>query len=154
MAELKTDIDRTDRRIVEALRENARMSMREIGERVHLTGQAVKNRIRQLEDAGVLQRYTINVNCPVFGYAAHALIKLQCRRSDLNAALEIADGDPASRHVLHAYRITGADAYWFDMVFLNTKALEQFLEALNPIWETEVQLVLEEIHRPSKDPHR
>ena len=37
--------------------------MKELGEQVFLTGQAVKNRVEQLEDMGILKRYTINIDC-------------------------------------------------------------------------------------------
>ena len=73
---IKTRIDATDVRIVEELRKNARITMKELGARVFLTGQAVRNRVERLEDMGILQRYTINVNCPVFGYKVHAVIRV------------------------------------------------------------------------------
>ena len=76
---MKTRIDATDVRIVEELRKNARITMKELGARVFLTGQAVRNRVERLEDMGILQRYTINVNCPVFGYKVHAVIRVQLR---------------------------------------------------------------------------
>ncbi len=144
MNESKKQVDRTDRRIVEALIENARMSMREIGERVHLSGQAVRNRIDRLEEAGVLRRYTLNVNCPVFGYAVHALLKVHVSRNDFPAVRTEAYRERTSRRVLHCYRTTGVDAYWFDMVFVDTGALEAFLAALNPMCSVEVQIVLGE----------
>ena len=42
---MKTKIDATDVRIVEELRKNARITMKELGARVFLTGQAVRNRV-------------------------------------------------------------------------------------------------------------
>ena len=51
--------------IVVTLRNNARISMRELGRLVHLSGQAAKNRVERLEEAGVLRRFTINVDTPV-----------------------------------------------------------------------------------------
>lgn len=144
MNENKKQIDRIDRRIVEALIENARMSMREIGERVHLSGQAVRNRIDRLEEAGVLRRYTLNVDCPVFGYAVHALLKVHGARNDLPAVRAEAYRDRTSWRVLHCYRTTGVDAYWFDMVFVDMRALDAFLSALKPICSVEVQIVLGE----------
>lgn len=57
-------LDETDHLIVEALRSNACISMRELGRLVHLSGQAAKNCVGRLEEAGVLRRFIINVNCP------------------------------------------------------------------------------------------
>ena len=73
-------IDETDRRILEYLHKNSRATMKEIGEKVHLTGQAVKNRLERLEDLGILKSYTVNIDCPVFGYKTHALLRLQLKR--------------------------------------------------------------------------
>ena len=56
---MKNNVDDTDKRIIEFLRKNARITMKELGEKVFLTGQAVKNRVERLENIGVLQRYSI-----------------------------------------------------------------------------------------------
>lgn len=77
------NIDETDRAILEVLRRDARISMTEMGKRVHLTSQAVKTRLERLQELGVVQGYTVNVNCPVYGYKIHAIIKL-----NLNAQMQ------------------------------------------------------------------
>lgn len=48
--------DSTDFKIIQLLQENARMNSKEIGEIVHLTGQAVGKRINKLEEAGVISK--------------------------------------------------------------------------------------------------
>ena len=58
-------IDKTDHEILSILHKEARISMTELGKRVHLTSQAVKNRLDRLTDLGVVQHYTVNVNCPI-----------------------------------------------------------------------------------------
>lgn len=73
---MKRNVDETDKKIIACLRNNARMTMKELGEQVFLTGQAVKNRVEQLEDMGILKRYTINIDCPVFGYKIHAVLRV------------------------------------------------------------------------------
>lgn len=120
MPENKPKIDRIDRNIVECLRENARLSMREIGERVHLSGQAVANRIAALEDAGVLKRFTINVDCPEFGYPVHILLR--------------------------CYRISGPYEYLLDMVFTGMEPLNAFLEEIDSLCEKQFETVIRERH--------
>lgn len=51
-------LDQTDLKILELLLSNSRMQWQEIGEQVHLTGQAVKNRIDRMEKLGVIEGYT------------------------------------------------------------------------------------------------
>ena len=55
-------LDDTDRRIVELLIHNARMSYSDLGEAVGLSRVAVKARIRALEERGVIEEYTTIVN--------------------------------------------------------------------------------------------
>lgn len=99
---MKTKIDATDVRIVEELRKNARITMKELGARVFLTGQAVRNRVGRLEDMGILQRYTINVNCPVFGYKVHAVIRVQLRHGPVEALdAFLAEVEPLGSYELH-----------------------------------------------------
>ncbi len=52
-------IDKTDFEIMMLLRDNARMQLNELGDRVHLTGQAVSNRIKKLEALGIIKSYSV-----------------------------------------------------------------------------------------------
>ena len=124
---MKTRIDATDVRIVEELRKNARITMKELGARVFLTGQAVRNRVERLEDMGILQRYTINVNCPVFGYKVHAVIRVQLRHGPVEALKACCRRE--GRRTIHCYRTTGDNLYFLDMYFPDMEALDAFLAA-------------------------
>ena len=137
-------IDETDRRILEYLHKNSRATMKEVGERVHLTGQAVKNRLQRLEDMGILKCYTINIDCPEFGYKVHALLHLCLKRGDIDDVRRLfADADC---RILHCYRITGERAYAVDAVFADMEALQAFLPGLDPLAGYELHIVLDELH--------
>lgn len=58
------NMDKTDQRILKILKENAKTSLKEIGERVHKSGQAVGLRIKKLEEQQIIQNYTINIHYP------------------------------------------------------------------------------------------
>ncbi|MFP3360002.1 winged helix-turn-helix transcriptional regulator, partial [Planococcus sp. SIMBA_143] len=55
-------LDDTDSPILDALRTNSRITMKELGEKVHLSGPAASARVEKLEDAGVIEGFTIKVN--------------------------------------------------------------------------------------------
>lgn len=55
-------LDPTDVKILELLQENSRSQWKDIGKKVHMTGQAVAARIHRLEDLGVIQGFTIRVD--------------------------------------------------------------------------------------------
>jgi len=67
-------IDRIDRRIVDELRENARISWRELGERVHLAPSSVADRVRRLEERGLIRGYSARVDPAAFGRTVRAVI--------------------------------------------------------------------------------
>ncbi len=136
-------INETDRQIVECLHGNARMSLKEIGSRVFLSGQAVRNRIERLEDLGVLQRYTVNVNCPVFGYSVHALIRGRFSPNDITFFLGLC---PIQRcRILHCYTLTGEQSTLFDLYVLNQEVLRDMLERLRERHiQVQVDMVLDE----------
>ena len=77
---ISKELDDTDRKIINELKKNSRISMTELGKKVYMTGQAAKNRLERLQDLGVVERYTVNVNCPVFGYTVHGLFTLTVKR--------------------------------------------------------------------------
>ena len=95
------ELDETDIKIINALKKNGRISMTDLGRQVYLTSQAVKNRLERLQDLGIVERYTVNVNCPVFGYAVHGIFELtlsEDKRSDFLAFVKTTE-----YHILHCY---------------------------------------------------
>ncbi|MFI8066258.1 Lrp/AsnC family transcriptional regulator, partial [Acinetobacter baumannii] len=58
---MNIELDPIDLKIIALLKQDSRLTNKEIGQRVHRTGQAVGARIAQLMDAGVIKNYTIAV---------------------------------------------------------------------------------------------
>ena len=67
-------MDATDQRILNLLQADARMTLREIGERVNLTPPSVSERIHKLEDEGIIEGFCIHVNRAKLGYAVNGYI--------------------------------------------------------------------------------
>jgi Lrp/AsnC family transcriptional regulator, leucine-responsive regulatory protein len=70
-------LDATDREIIRALVENARMSYRELGERVSLSANAAAERVRRLRDAGVIAGFRAVVDPSAAGRRLEALIDVR-----------------------------------------------------------------------------
>ena len=69
-------LDHTDKRILEELARDGRISMKKLGEKVHLTGQATANRVAKLEDDRVIEGYTVRLNYQKLGYPVHTFITI------------------------------------------------------------------------------
>lgn len=67
-------IDATDQRILGELRNDARLSWRELGERVHLSSTSVAERVRSMERSGVIRGYRVDVDPGALGRGLRAVI--------------------------------------------------------------------------------
>lgn len=66
--------DHIDRDILEQLQINGRVSMKKLGEIIHLSAPAVTERVKRLEDAGIIEGYTIRANPAAMGFQVSATI--------------------------------------------------------------------------------
>jgi Lrp/AsnC family leucine-responsive transcriptional regulator len=68
--------DRIDRMLLALLKQDARRKYAELGEAVHLSPPAVHERVKRLERAGVLRRYTVEIDPQALGLALHAFVRI------------------------------------------------------------------------------
>lgn len=105
-----TDIDPTDRAILALLQENARMSNAEIGRRVELATSTVHQRIRKLEEQGVIEGYCCRVNPRSVGYGLAAFVRIQTGEGARSE--EITPRLKEIPEVLEVHRVVGEDCFF------------------------------------------
>lgn len=71
-------MDGTNWAILTALQEDARLSYSELGRRVHLSPPAVADRVRRLEDAGIVVGYRAVVDATALGWTVHGIVRMSC----------------------------------------------------------------------------
>lgn len=99
-------MDATDQRILNLLQAEARMTLREIGERVNLTPPSVSERIHKLEDEGIIQGYSIAINRAKIGYAVAGYILASPEPAKYNAFCAFCEKQPAiteHHHLIGTY---------------------------------------------------
>ena len=79
------EFDAYDHKIIALLQENARLSYTEIGRKIHLTSPAVTERVKRLEEAGVIEGYCAKINTRKIGYSFEAFVHVTV---DSHAALD------------------------------------------------------------------
>ncbi|WNS77888.1 winged helix-turn-helix transcriptional regulator [Domibacillus sp. DTU_2020_1001157_1_SI_ALB_TIR_016] len=122
-------LDHTDMRILEELSQNSRITMKELGEKVHLTGQAAASRVSKLEDNGVIEGYTIKVNQVKLGCLIHALITIYTNSPYHQPYLSFIKTQ--DNYVINNYKISGDGCYLLECKFPSNEILDQFLVDLN-----------------------
>ncbi len=136
-------MDATDHRIVALLRENARRSFQDIGERVALSAPAVKRRVDRLERDGVIRGYSANVDPSAIGWNTHAFVELFCDGRMSGGEVHSAVGEHPE--VEAAYTIAGGASAILHLRAGDTRHLEQALERIREtpgVIRTETQVVL------------
>ena len=94
-------LDDVDHQILRLLKENARRPLRSIAEQVGLTVAPVQRRIARLEDAGVIERYTVQVDQSRVASGIEAVVELRYQAGlELPALLELIGDIPEVGEVL------------------------------------------------------
>jgi Lrp/AsnC family transcriptional regulator, leucine-responsive regulatory protein len=122
-------LDNTDILILDELTKNSRISMKELGQRVHLTGPATSARVAKLEDSGVIESYTIKVNKAKLGFYIHAFITIITQ--SLNHQPYLSFIKTQEQFLVRNYKISGDGCYLLECSFPSNELLNQFLEELN-----------------------
>lgn len=137
-------LDSLNWKILDCLQVNARQSNVEIGRKVGISSPAVSERIKKMEDAGIIQSYNTLVSPFETGYQLKALITLRAFMGMLKPFLEKVQ---TYNEVINCYRITGNENIVMEVVLKNQKHLEAFIDQLIVYGEAKTQIILSHVIR-------
>lgn len=134
-------MDSIDTQILQMLRRNSRESFATIGKKVELSAPAVGKRVKQLEEKGIIQGYTLKVNHEKLGIATKAYINLKIHQSSTlrTAYNQIIHQDEVQR----CDRITGEDSLCILGYFKNNHDLITFIERISQYGVPNTSIILE-----------
>ncbi|WP_147678584.1 Lrp/AsnC family transcriptional regulator [Algibacter pacificus] len=135
-------LDVLNSKILKCLQENARMSNAEIGRQVGITSPAVSERIKKMEDLGIIEAYKAIVSPFEIGYQLKAIITLRAFMGKLKPFL---DKVKTYDEVVNCYRITGDENIVMEVVLKNHKHLETFIDQLISYGESKTNIVLSRV---------
>ncbi|SMF77214.1 transcriptional regulator, AsnC family [Paenibacillus uliginis N3/975] len=122
-------LDNTDKKILEELSKNGRITMKELGEKVHLTGQATASRVCKIEEQGVIEGYTIHLNQIKAGYSLLSCLHIYTHSMDHRPYLTFIEKQ--QRFIMNNYKISGEGCYLLECRFPTNHELDLFLTELN-----------------------
>jgi Lrp/AsnC family leucine-responsive transcriptional regulator len=139
-------LNETDAKIVHCLQEDARMSFRELGERVHLSANAARDRVNGLVARGVISGFHAHVDDGRMDKRVHALVDVRLRSPDYAAQFEhLVRGHPCVETAVH---LTGRADYAIRVACADPTQLDDFISALKEqggVRDTETRLVLRSV---------
>ena len=134
---LRIDLDHYDTRILAELQADARLSMAELGRRVHLSQPAVTERVRKLEAAGVITGYRARVNLEKLGYGIRALVRVG--RAEYARVVKLIEQTP---EVVSAYNVTGEDSWVLEIAVIDVAHLDAVVTKFCMLTETSTSIIL------------
>lgn len=143
MANESTIIDRLDRRIIDELATNGRISWRELSDRVHLAPSSVAERVRRLESAGVIRGVHADIDPAALGRDVRAVIDASLPPGGEPGAFEALLAE--REEVALAVYVTGPSDYTIIVDCAGAEGLDRFIRWLKSdahIARTESRFVL------------
>lgn len=119
--------DATDWLLLEALQQDARLGYAELGRKVKLSAPAVAERVKRMEEAGVISGYRAVVNARKLGYEIDAMIRLRCDGGICARVGALVADIP---EVLDCRRLAGEDSALLRVVAMSIPHLETVLDRL------------------------
>lgn len=118
-------LDDVDLKILSLLLVNSRRQWRDIGEEVHLTGQAVGNRIRKMENMGIIEGYTVRIDENLLGRPLLAFITVFMKTANHEAFHRFVD---QQRLITRANQISGEGCYLLEVRSASQDELRALLD--------------------------
>lgn len=131
-------LDHIDREILDMLQENARISLKEIAEKVFLSSPAVSARIDNLMECGYIEGFHARINVEKMGFHVKAFINLEVSPVDKQ---EFYPYIKSCKNVVECNCVTGDYSMLMEVLFPNTDELDQFIGELQRFGRTKTLIV-------------
>jgi Lrp/AsnC family leucine-responsive transcriptional regulator len=132
-------LDPVGRKLLRAMQANARLSFSELGRQLGLSGPAVAERLRKLEELEIITGYHAEVNPPSLGYGVSAFIRLTTTTEKYPRVLELAQRLPEIRECHH---VTGSEAFILKVLATSIPQLDSLIAQLSIFGATSTSIVL------------
>ncbi len=136
-----TALDEIGWQILVALQEDARLSFSELGRRVGLSAPAVAERVRRLEEAGVIVGYHAELSAGKVGLPLCAFIRMSIFGEAKYGGnmITLVQQTP---EVLECHRVTGGDSYILKVAVSSVEHLEELIDRLTSYGQPTTSIVL------------
>ena len=131
-------LDKTDLKLLETLVADARTSIAELGRLVGLSSPSVSERIRRLEESGVIQGYTVKVDPKALGLPLAAWLRVRPIPGQLQQVAEVLRAIP---EIVECDRITGEDCFIARAHVASVEELERLIDKVIPYAMTNTSLI-------------
>jgi Lrp/AsnC family transcriptional regulator, leucine-responsive regulatory protein len=131
-------LDATNRELIEALQDDARLSLAALGRRVGLSAPAVGERLGRLEEAGIIRGYHADVDPRALGYDLSVVLRIRPAARMIAKVAELAQDTP---EVTECHRVTGEDCFVMRVYVRDVLHLEELIDRFVLYGQTTTSIV-------------
>jgi Lrp/AsnC family transcriptional regulator, leucine-responsive regulatory protein len=131
-------IDDVDQKILEALAENARISLKELAQAAGLSSPSAAERLRRLEERGIIAAFTIDIDAAALGYPLQAIVRVRPLPGQLHVVQRIIQDTP---QFVECDKVTGDDCFIARLVVRSMAELDTILDKVAEKAETSTSMV-------------
>lgn len=140
--QMQTPLDATDWKILRELQKDARLSFHELGRRVALSAPAAAERVRKLEDRGIITGYAAQIDPAKVGLPLYAFLKLRCDPEKCLLKTTTSDDYP---EVMELHRLSGSHCTMLKVAVASMQHLQSLTERLSAHGPVMTDIVLERV---------
>lgn len=132
------ELDAIDQRILEALARNARISLKELAEVAGLSSPSAAERLRRLEERGVIAAFTVDIAPEAVGYPLQAIVRIRPLPGQLHVVQRMIQETP---EFIECDKVTGEDCFFGRLVVRSMSELDGILDKITERAETNTSMI-------------
>jgi Lrp/AsnC family leucine-responsive transcriptional regulator len=133
-------LDAKDYAIIEALQEDGRIPLSELGRKIGLSQPAMSERVKRLEERGVITGYGARINPAALGLNMMAIIRLKTAHEHIRACLKQFNELP---FIVEMHRVTGDDCFVLKAIVPAPEYLAKIVDAIGRFGAVTTSVVLQ-----------
>lgn len=131
-------MDEADRRIVGILVENARISLKELSQRIGLSSPSTARRLRRIEERGILKSFTIDLDPKALGYSLQVIVRINPLPGALHLVEQAIRDTP---ELVECYKVTGEDCFIGRLWVRSVEHLDHVLDRISERAQTNTAII-------------
>lgn len=135
---LEAKMDEVDHRIIDLLVLNSRRSLKNLGMATELSSPSVMDRVRRLEEKGIIRSFTIDVDLEALGYSLQAIVRVRPLPGMLHIVERLIQETP---EFIECDKVTGDDCFIAKLCFRSMAQLDAILDRITEKAETNTSIV-------------
>jgi Lrp/AsnC family leucine-responsive transcriptional regulator len=135
---MENSLDPLDYALLHELSRNARLSWRDLASLTGVSAPTVRDRIKRLEDLGVITGFGVELSAKALGYTLEAIVRFKPFPGKVHL---LADKIIASDRIVQCDKVTGEDAFVARMLLKDISELDTLLEGFSPHASTQTAIV-------------